>query len=75
MLRLKRILFGVWAALSLIWLAFWGNVVGLRPDAIEVLALPRYYLQIVVPPIVLGAVFGMIFLIAVAIGKRLRRRE
>jgi hypothetical protein len=74
MASFKRILFGVWAALSLLWLSFWGNVVGLRPDAIAILAQPRYYLQIVLPPLILGAAFGAVFLIVRAIDRHLRSR-
>lgn len=74
MLIFRRILFGVWAALSLLWLSFWGNVVGLRPDALAILAQPRYYLQIVLPPIVLGAAFGAVFLVVRAIDRRLKSR-
>jgi len=55
---LKRILFRIWLVASLIWLASWGNVVGLDPDARVALSQPKVYVAIVTPPVMLGALCG-----------------
>jgi hypothetical protein len=74
-MTLRRILFRIWLTLSLIWLAFWGNVVGLDPDALALLAQPRVYAQIIVPPLILGAACALLVLALEAVQRYLRARR
>lgn len=61
-MTLKRILFRIWLVVSLLWLAFWGNVIALDPNALVTLSQPKVYAAIVAPPLMVGAVCGLIAL-------------
>jgi uncharacterized membrane protein (Fun14 family) len=75
MMTVKRILFRIWLIVSLIWLAFWGNVIGLNPDALVTLAQPKIYAAIIAPPLLLGVLCAAVVGIVAAVRRYAHRRK
>lgn len=74
-MTVQRIMFRLWLIVSLIWLAFWGNVAGLDPDALVTLGQPKFYAAIIAPPLMLGVLCVVIVGAVTAIRRFARRRD